>query len=169
MQSEILFSILAFLSVLSAFLMIYSHRPIDSALSFIITLISIAALFALLGSSFLFAIEIIIYAGAILTLILFIIMFLNIKDENLPEEKHKNIWILVTSLLISPFSYLLINVISSIDYSLHVEPNPHFGEIKSIGMLLYTKWVLPFELLSVLLLVSLLGAIILARKEKSHD
>jgi len=169
MQNNIIFTILALISIASSLLMIYSRRPIDAALSFIITLISIAALFALLGSTFLFAVEIIIYAGAVLTLILFIIMFLNIKDKNLPDEQFKNIWMVVSAFLIAPFSYMLIKIIVLSDLNLQAEKNEHFGEIKEIGMLLYSKWVLPFELLSVLLLVALLGAIILAKKDKVHD
>ena len=78
MQNEIIFTILAIITVVSSIVMISAHRPIDSALSFIVTLISIAALFGIVNATFLFVVQIIIYAGAILTLILFIIMFLKV-------------------------------------------------------------------------------------------
>ncbi len=167
MLSNIIFFILASSGVASAFAMIYFRQPINSALSFIITLLSIAGLFALLGGSFLFLVQIIIYAGAIVTLILFIIMFLNIKDEHLPHEPYKGKWILFMSLLVSPFTALLISTINSMEFTpLHLKG---FGSIKAVGMELFTRWVLPFEMVSILLLISLIGVVVLAKREKSHD
>lgn len=167
MLSNILFSILALTTLASAFSMIYFRQPINSALSFIITLLSIAGLFALLGGSFLFLVQIIIYAGAVVALILFIIMFLNIKEENLPHEPYKTRWILFSSLLILPFSTVLISAVRKMEFKpLHLE---EFGSIKEVGMTLFTKWVLPFEMISILLLIALIGVVILAKKEKGHD
>ena len=167
MLSTIIFLILSITALGSAFAMIYFRQPINSALSFIITLLSIAGLFALLGGSFLFLVQIIIYAGAVVTLILFIIMFLNIKEENLPHEPYKGKWILSMSLLISPFTALLISSIYNMEFSpLHLK---NFGSIKDVGMELFTEWVLPFEMVSILLLIALIGVVVLAKKEKSHD
>lgn len=163
-----LFYILAALSVVSSAFMVYARRPIDSALSFLVTLLSIAALFALTGASFLFAIEIIIYAGAILTLILLIIMFLNIKEENLPNEPHKKQWFIATASLLIPFDILLIKLIHSFDFTSTAAKVDNFGDIKPLGKLLYSQWVLPFELISILLLVSLLGAIIIAKPKDNN-
>lgn len=145
--------------------MISAHRPIDSALSFIVTLISIAALFALVNATFLFVVQIIIYAGAILSLILFIIMFLNIKDENLPDEKYKNRWLLGTSIIITPFSLILIDLILRSDIAVHALRDEKFGTIKDVGITLFSQWILPFELVSILLLVALIGAVTLSKKE----
>lgn len=164
MQNEILFIILAFISITSSIVMISAYRPIDSALSFIVTLISIGALFALVNASFLFIVQIIIYAGAILSLIIFIIMLLNIKDENLPDEKNRIKWLIATSLLILPFSLILIDLIlrSNIEQNaLHVE---EFGTISDVGLTLFSQWVLPFELVSILLLVALVGSVTLVKK-----
>ena len=147
--------------------MIYFRQPINSALSFIVTLLSIAGLFALLGGSFLFLVQIIIYAGAVVALILFIIMFLNIKDENLPDEPNKTQWIIGMTLLISPFTAYLISVVDAANFkALHLT---ELGNIKSVGMELFSKWVLPFEMVSILLLIALIGVVILAKREKSHD
>ncbi|MBU1989306.1 NADH-quinone oxidoreductase subunit J [bacterium] len=145
--------------------MISAHRPIDSALSFIVTLVSIAALFALVNATFLFVVQIIIYAGAILSLILFIIMFLNIKDENLPDERYKNYWLLGTSLIVAPFSFILIDLILRSNIALKAQISEEFGTIKDVGLTLFDKWILPFELVSILLLVALIGAVILSKKE----
>lgn len=166
MQNEILFSLLALLVLTSAVTMITVRRPIDAALSFLVTLVSLAGLFALLGSTFLFAVQLIIYAGAILSLILFIIMFLNIKDENLPEEPHKLRWMAAASAIVLPFCYVLIQLILHSDLGAPADAVETFGTIKTIGLDLYSDWVVPFELISVLLLVALVGAVTLANKEE---
>ena len=165
MQNEIIFAILATLTIVSSIVMISAHRPIDSALSFIVTLISTAALFGLVNATFLFVVQIIIYAGAILSLILFIIMFLNIKDENLPDEKYKNYWLLGTSLIVIPFGAILIDLISRSDISTNTLTSEDFGTIHDVGITLFSKWVLPFELVSILLLVALVGSVTLAKRD----
>ena len=166
MLSTIIFYILATLALASAGFMIYARQPINSALSFIVTLLSIAGLFALLGGGFLFIVQIIIYAGAVITLFLFIIMFLNIKEENLPDEPYKKQWIIGMSLLIAPFAAILISSVHMMDFSpLHLE---NFGSIKDIGRELFTEWVLPFEMISILLLIALVGVVILAKKDENH-
>jgi NADH-quinone oxidoreductase subunit J len=165
LQNEILFAILALVTIVSSVVMISAHRPIDSALSFIITLISIAALFALVNATFLFVVQIIIYAGAILSLILFIIMFLNIKDDNLPDEKYKNRWLLATSIIITPFSAILIDLILRSDIAVNGVSDEKFGTIKDVGLTLFSQWVLPFELVSILLLVALIGSVTLSKRK----
>ena len=165
MQNEIVFTLLAVIAVVSSIVMISAHRPIDSALSFIVTLISIAALFGLVNATFLFVVQMIIYAGAILTLILFIIMFLNIKDENLPDEKYKNRWLLATSILIFPFSAILIDLILKSDIAVKSVTDEKFGTIKDVGLTLFSQWVLPFELVSILLLVALVGSVTLSKRK----
>ena len=170
MQSEmIIFSILALLTLSSSIAMISVHRVVDSALSFIVTLVSIAGLFALLHSTFLFAAQIIIYAGAIMTLIIFIIMFLNIKPENLPHEPKKKQLMFFATLVTLPFTLFLIKLINATSLTPSAQSAEHFGDIKSIGAQLYSDWVLPFELISILLLVSLIGSIILAKRDEQEE
>ncbi len=167
MLSSLIFLVLAFITLASAIGMITFRQPINSALSLIVTLLSIAGLFALLGSSFLFLVQIIIYAGAVVALFLFIIMFLNIKEENLPDEPHKGRWILAITLLVSPFTIYLITTVNNMSFkTLQLRD---FGSIKEVGMQLYTKWIFPFEMISILLLIALIGVVILAKKEKVHD
>jgi len=165
LQNEIIFLILAAVTIVSSIVMVSAHRPIDSALSFIVTLMSIAALFGLVNATFLFVVQIIIYAGAILSLILFIIMFLNIKDENLPDEKYKNRWLIATSIIVLPFSVILIDLILRSDIALKRVATDNFGTIKDVGLTLFSEWVLPFELVSILLLVSLIGSVTLSKRE----
>ena len=166
MQNEILFGILALLAIVSAITMISVRRPIDAALSFIVTLVSLAGLFALLGSTFLFVVQLIIYAGAILSLIVFIVMFLNIKDANLPDEPYRFRWMAGTAAIVAPFCFVLIGLIIKTNLGVPAEAVEGFGSIRTIGLDLYSDWVIPFELISVLLLVALVGAVTLASKEE---
>lgn len=162
-MSDILFFILALLAVTGAIGMISLMQPMFSAISFVVALLALAGIYALLGSSFLFAIQIVIYAGAIVSLILFIIMFLNIKPQNIPKEPSKNKFLMLSSIAVLPFSYLLI---SMLEYLPKAEVVPEvFGDIKSVGLALFNDYLLPFEAISILLLISLIGAIILAQKE----
>jgi len=164
--SNIIFFILAGFALSSSAFMIYAKQPINAALAFIVTLLSIAGLFALLGGGFLFLVQIIIYAGAVITLILFIIMFLNIKEENLPVEPYKARWIIAMSLLVAPFTAILISTVHKMEFkALHLK---EFGSIKDIGMELFTEWVLPFEMISILLLIALIGVVILAKSEEKN-
>ncbi len=163
-MNDLLFYLLGGIALVGAILMVLSTQPIYAAIHFIVVLIALAGIFALLGSDFMFAMQIIIYAGAIVSLILFIIMFLNIQPKNLPPEPAKHKMILLACALVFPFAWLLIRAISDFHITLH----PHtddFGTLKSIGHLLYSKYVFPFEMISVLLLVSLVGAIVLTHKK----
>ncbi len=165
-MSDILFFILAALAIAGSIGMISFMQPMFSAISFIVTLLSLAGVYALLASSFLFAIQIIIYAGAIISLILFIIMFLNIKPENLPKEPSKNLFLMLSSITILPFAYLLISVLKYLPEAQELPQK--FGDLKTVGLALFSDFLLPFEAISILLLISLVGAIVLAQKTKEE-
>lgn len=162
---DILFLVLSCFAILGAVGMVSLHQPVHSALSLILTIIAMAGLFALLSASFLFMVQIIIYAGAILTLFIFIIMFLNVKESNLPKEPNKNMTLFIGSLVLLPFNILILRAFYKMP--LHVNPQESdFGKIKPLGMELFTQWLLPFELISILLLVALIGAVVFGRKEE---
>lgn len=163
---DILFLFLSFFAILGAVGMVSLHQPVHSALSLILTIIALAGLFALLSASFLFMVQIIIYAGAILTLFIFIIMFLNVKEANLPKEPNKNLTLFLGSLALLPLNFLILRAFYKMP--LLTAPLEHdFGKIKPLGMELFTKWLLPFELISILLLVALIGAVVFGRKEEA--
>lgn len=166
MPNEPLFYLLAVIALLSAVAATYFRRPIDSAFSFLITLLSLAALFALLNQSFLFAAQIIIYAGAILTLILFIIMFLNINEQHLPHEPERLRNYLIAAILTLPFCGALIYLIANAPLQ-HERSDKLDGRIEFIGTALFSDYLIAFELISILLLTALVGAIILAFNERN--
>ena len=163
-MSDILFLLLSSFAILGGIGMVSFRQPVHSALSLTLTILSMAGLFALLSASFLFMVQIIVYAGAIITLFIFIIMFLNVKEENLPKEPHKNIALFVGGILLLPFNFLILR--SFFKMPTHdMIPTENFGKIKPLGMELFSGWLLPFELISILLLVALIGAVVFARKD----
>jgi NADH-quinone oxidoreductase subunit J len=162
---EVIFIILSFFAIASALSMIYAKEPMTSALSFIVTLLALAGLFALFSASFLFLVQIIVYAGAIITLMLLIIMFLNIKEDSLPKEPYKLRNMFISALFILPVDVAVIKAVLTLpkkDMSVLADG---FGGVKALGMILYKEWLLPFELISILLIVSLIGAIVFAKRK----
>jgi NADH-quinone oxidoreductase subunit J len=167
MTAQWLFYGLALLSVLGAAGLILFRHPMNGAMSFVITLIALAGLYALLSAKLLFAIQLIVYAGAIMSLILFIIMFLNIQNEDLPEEQGRWLFLLAGGLLLMPVAGLLIKVADSLPPTATDIVGNGFGGVGQVGEVLFKDWLLPFEIVSILLLVSLVGAVILAKQRRS--
>ncbi|MDC0933282.1 NADH-quinone oxidoreductase subunit J [Arcobacteraceae bacterium] len=161
---DVLFIGLSLLSISGAIAMIIYKDPMYSALGVLISMLSVAGIFALLNASFLFMVQIIVYAGAIMTLILFILMFLNIKEENLPKEPNKFKLIALGAVIMIPLNVLVLKAVSKLPSKDLLLTNTDFGDIGPIGMVLYTDWLVAFELISILLLVALIGSIVLAKK-----
>ena len=161
---DLIFIALAFLAISGAIAMIVYANPMYSALGVLISMLSVAGMFALLNATFLFLVQIIVYAGAIMTLILFILMFLNIREEDLPKKPHKFKLISLGAVIMIPLNVLILKAVAKLpakDLNI-VESN--FGDIKPLGMQLYNNWLLAFELVSILLLVALIGSVVLAKK-----
>lgn len=164
---DLIFIALSFLAISGAIAMIVYANPMYSALGVLISMLSVAGMFALLNAIFLFLVQIIVYAGAIMTLILFILMFLNIREEDLPKEPKKFKLIALGAIIMLPLNVLILKAVSKLpekDMNI-VEGN--FGDIKPIGDQLYNDWIIAFELISILLLVALIGSVVLAKKRTS--
>ncbi|MDD3463100.1 MAG: NADH-quinone oxidoreductase subunit J [Sulfurospirillaceae bacterium] len=166
-MADIVFAILAIFALVGAFGMVSFHSPIHSALSFIVTILALAGIFALLSAPFLFAVQIIVYAGAIMVLMLFIIMFLNVRESNFPKEPNKFISMFFGSILLLPVNIFIVRAFLKMPEKSMEIVEDGFGNIGSLSMELFTRWLLPFEAISILLLVALVGAVVLARKEES--
>lgn len=164
MLVNVLFYGFAVLAVLGAVGLILFRHPMNGAMSFIVTLISLAGLYALLSAKLIFALQLIVYAGAIMSLIVFIIMFLNIQAEDLPREEMKLVNILVGIVLVSPVALFLGKIVNSLPNLAADLVGNDFGGVKPVGLVLYRDWLVPFEIVSILLLVSLVGAVVLAGK-----
>jgi len=159
------FYFLSFLTILSALMVILSRNPIHSVLYLILTFFTLSGHYILLNAQFLAAVNIIVYAGAIMVLFLFVIMFLNMKQDN--EESKTNLTKVAATIVGGTVFVILFGA-----YRKSVIPsyNPdtfdsQVGMIESLGRLLFRDYLLPFELASILLLVAMVGAVMLGKRE----
>ncbi|MDX2150263.1 MAG: NADH-quinone oxidoreductase subunit J [Bryobacteraceae bacterium] len=161
----ILFLAFATVAVVAAINLVVQTHPISSALSLIGVMGSLAVLYLLLGGEFLAAVQLIVYAGAIMVLFVFVIMLLNAGAE---QRRGKSI--LATLLGVPLLAGFLALVAWLIQSALPASAPVTFGAFtrgtpRDIGQLLFTQYLLPFEVTSVLILIAILGAVVLARKE----
>jgi NADH-quinone oxidoreductase subunit J len=166
---DIMFIALAFFAITGAIAMLLYKSPIYAALGLLICVISIGGLFALLSASFMFMVQIIVYAGAIMTLLLFILMYLNIDDKDLPQEPNRNFLIGLGIAVMLPINALILDTIAKMPQADMSVVEEGFGGVKEIGLILYKDWLIPFELISILLLVALIGSVVLAKKRKAKE
>ena len=163
-MSLVLFSYFAGVIILTGILVVGLRNPVYSALSLLVLFFHVAGIYVLLDAEFIAAIQIIVYAGAILVLYLFVVMLLNIKTE---EGYHRQ---LVLGLLLGlAVSGEMIYIVSRSTFGKGVTLpvtglNTQTGNTEAIGQLLYTHYLFPFEVASIILLVAMIGAIILAKK-----
>jgi len=166
MVSSILFTVFAVLAVAGAAGLVLLRHPMNGAMSFIITLIALAGLYALLSAKLIFAIQLIVYAGAIMSLILFIIMFLNIGEKDLPDESGRWLYLIGGAVAVAPVAMFLLKVVGQLPAGNVAGAADGFGSVKAVGRILFSEWLLPFEIVSILLLVALVGAVVLAGKKE---
>jgi len=165
-MQDILFYIFAFLALICGFLVIanpFSRNPVTSAMFLVLTIVSLAGLFVLLHAFFLAAVQVLVYAGAVMVLFLFVIMMLDLKAE---ERRRIKAFGLLGGLA-SAGSILAIFLISlrqvaPLDAAL--SPALEGGTVR-LGKLLFTQYLLPFEIVSVILLVAMVGVVLLSKKE----
>jgi NADH-quinone oxidoreductase subunit J len=164
---ENIFFFLSFLAILSALMVVFTKNPVHSVLYLILTFFAIAGHYVLLNAQFLAVVHIIVYAGAIMVLFLFVIMFLNLNDESEPPKSilYKFIGVILSGglLLLFVASYRKLDL----QYS-HV-PQTDIGLIKNLGLILFKDFALPFEIISILLLTAMVGSIVLGKKEKAIE
>jgi NADH-quinone oxidoreductase subunit J len=159
----ILFFLFAGLAALGALNVILQRHPIHSALSLILVMVALAVLYLMLGAEFIAAIQVIVYAGAIMVLFVFVIMLLNAGEEERSglSRMAKYAGIPLAALLLAELAYLLYQG----SPQTLVEPDRFVGRTAPVGHLLFKDFVLPFELTSIVILIAILGAIVLAKKE----
>lgn len=163
MIETILFIVFAVAAIGSSLLMITRTKPVHAAISFLGTLGSLAGLFLLMFAQFVAVLQIIVYAGAILVLFLFVIMMLHVRSGEGPEVKLKFQGPLALGLA-TLLGLGLIYVVAATDLSDVRELPENMGTVEAIGEALFSTYVLPFEVAAVLLLIGLLGAVALTSK-----
>ena len=168
MIETVLFAAFALVAILSSLLVITSPSPIASALYLVLTLFCLAGLYVLLAAPFVAAIQIIVYAGAVIVLILFVIMLLNLRtiEEHIPAPWR--IAGIVVAGLVLIASFLSIMSGASVVPSNSQLPE-NYGRVGDLGGLLFSKYIYIFEVTSVLLLMAIVGAVALIRKPDADD
>ena len=160
----VLFYIFAAVTVLAALNMVLQRTPVYSALSLIVVLCSLAGVYLLLGAEFMAVLQVIVYAGAIMVLFVFVIMLLNAGHEKPSHRSRLTKWLgapIIGALLVE-----MLMVIWDQFPPTSAGPPAHLdGSPAAIGGLLFHNYVLPFEVTSILILVAVLGAVVLAKKE----
>jgi NADH-quinone oxidoreductase subunit J len=165
-MTEILFYIFAGFTLVFGLLVVanpFSRNPVTSAMFLVLTIGSLAGLFVLLQAFFLAAVQVLVYAGAVMVLFLFVIMLLDLKTEE--QRKIKLVGavagVVVTGIIVAIFLQSL-----SAEKSLHVQASAAFqGSTAKLGQLLFKQYLLPFEIVSIILLVAMVGVVLLSKKE----
>lgn len=174
MFTDILFYLLAALSIGAALSLVCVRNPLTSALCLLTTIVSIAGLFGLLQAWFLAIVQVLVYGGAVVVLFLFVIMLANLEDIP-PKKINKTGWVaaglsfvIVAIILTSVF----LNIQAPLPATLpDVAPLAPEGDVfayatsvKAFGQILFTKYMLPFQLAGILLLIAMLGVIVLSKR-----
>jgi NADH-quinone oxidoreductase subunit J len=162
----VIFFLLAALSVIGALSLILQKHPIHSALSLIVVMVSLAGLYLLMGAEFVAAVQIIVYGGAIMVLFVFVIMLLNAG-----EEEHTDIS-KIAKFAGLPLALALTGLLAAAMVRhggavANAANSDSLASTTNISMLLFSTFVYPFELTSFLILVAIMGALVLAQREKS--
>jgi NADH-quinone oxidoreductase subunit J len=161
-MEPVLFVIFGAIAVGGAILVVTRKHPMSSALYLILTLFAVAALFVLRQAHFLAAIQVIVYAGAIVVLFIFVIMLINVPENRLPVERRtafRILGVVAAGLLILEGAVLARRFAPSPASSVDA------GSVQAIGKALFTDYLLAFEITSVLLLAAVIGAVTLAKKQ----
>jgi NADH-quinone oxidoreductase subunit J len=162
----IIFCVLGAITLSTAFLTVFSRTPIHSALYLVICFFSIAGHYLLLNSQFLAIVHVIVYSGAIMILFLFTIMLMNLNEK---KEVHRpritRLGAIVAFSLIC-IVLILIFINSKPIVGEYTSTGQDYQSIKVLGKVLLNEYMVPFEFASVLLLVAMIGAVLLSKKEK---
>ena len=162
----ILFSVFAVIAVAGALNLLIQRHPISSALSLIVVMGSLAVEYLLLGAEFVAAIQVIIYAGAIMVLFVFVIMLLNAGVEERTQDSKVALLLGFPAML--AIGLLMAWVLVRAPNVGSVSVGAMYGPPKAIGWLLFHEFLLPFEVTSVLVLIAILGAVVLASPLRSR-
>ena len=166
MLADVLFYIFAFLTLVFGFLVVlnpFSRNPVTSAMFLVLTIISMAGLFVLLHAFFLAAVQVLVYAGAVMVLFLFVIMMLDLKEEE--RRKIKKLGLVAGLASIGAIIGIFVKSLLETNPGAGLPAPTAEGATIPLGKMLFTQYVLPFEIVSILLLVAMVGVILLSKKD----
>jgi NADH-quinone oxidoreductase subunit J len=162
--TQILFWILSITALFSAIMVVTSKNPVYSVLWLIITFFTISGHYILLNAQFLAVVNIIVYAGAIMVLFLFVIMLMNLNQDTEPQ---KNRWLKLAG-AVAGGSLLLVLVASlrNAEQKMTELGSGDIGLIQNLGKVLFNDYVVPFEISSILFLSAMVGAVVIGRRDE---
>lgn len=160
--TEILFWILSGIALVSALIVVTSKHPVYSVLALIITFFCISGHYILLNAQFLAIVNIIVYAGAIMVLFLFVIMLMNLGKDTEPQ---KNKWLkLAGAVAGGTLLLVMVAALRSTEERMTQLGTGDIGLIQNLGKVLFTDYVVPFEIASILFLSAMVGAVVIGKK-----
>ena len=164
---QVLFCVLSVITLASAFMTIYSRKPMHTAIYFLICFTSITGHYLILNAHFLAMVNLIVYIGAIMILIVFTIMLMNLNKENeVYKPRITRLGAIVTFCLMC-LVLIAIFINSKPIVGEYTTTGEDYQSIKVLGKVLLNEYMVPFEFASVLLLVAMIGAVLLSKKEKT--
>jgi NADH-quinone oxidoreductase subunit J len=160
---SILFYVFAAIAVISALGMVLNIRnPVAAAMSLVVTMVSLAAIYVLMEAHLVAAIQIMVYGGAIVVLFLFVVMLLNLREEEFPPARQRVMKIAAVFFGL----FVLVELLRAFGGLPEPPPLPEgFGGYRQVGVALYTDYVLLVEMASLLLTAAMVGALILAKRK----
>jgi NADH-quinone oxidoreductase subunit J len=166
MFEAMVFYILAAASVVFALIMITRVNPISSAMTLVGVFGALAGLYAMLSASFVSIIQILVYAGGIMVLVIFVIMLLNLHPDDLEPMKAHPLWMMGTlaALLMTILGPILFCVLPNKDW-IWASLGFDFGTLTAVGEKIFSDFIFPFEILSLILLTAVIGALVMAKRK----
>lgn len=159
-----LFGILSFLAIMFALMVVFTRNPVNSVLYLVMTFFCIAGHYLLLNAQFLAVVHIVVYAGAIMVLFLFVIMLMNLNEDTEPQKTLTSK--LIAGLIGGVLLAVMVGVLKGAEQlQLSQAGASQIGMVKTLGVVLFKDFLFPFEIASVLLLGAMVGAIMLGKKE----
>lgn len=163
-MEQVVFYILATLAVVGAVLMVAQRNPLVGAIALVLSLAALAGIFATLHAEFVFILQVLLYAGAIMVLIIFTIMLLSLRTKELKEPPVGVVrgLVIFAACVFGFFGFL--RVLRTLPTTGAEAVASSFGNIEPVGELMLSNFLYPFEIISVLLLVAVVGVVLLAKK-----
>lgn len=161
---QLIAAIIGGLTIAPAVMVVLSKHPVRSVLYLIVTFFMLSANYIMLNAQFIAVVNIVVYAGAIMVLLLFVLMLLNLKEETEPQTSK-----LMTFSAVIAGGILMIVLVAALKdatFAIEAAADDSIGLTEQLGFLLFDKYVLPFETSSILFISAMVGAVLLAKKEK---
>lgn len=169
---QLIFLFVAAVAVFAAFNVILQRNPIYSALALIITMCALAGTFLMLEAQFVATMQVIVYAGAVMVLFVFVIMLLNVRTEEARQDRVKYLKLVAPLLFIALLGEVIFvarSVTTTAPPLATTGNEPAFGTVESIGEAMFSSYLFPFEATSVLILMAMVGSLVLARRRTMSE